>query len=230
MGIELTSNFDVKTALPLDSRLLVADITARDAIENLHRYEGMIVYVKDEKTNYQLVGGVTNSDWQELSGSGAGGGGGGIALRDGPIPPMKVINQYDEYVYEFENDTNQSLVGSFTVPQGYKPGTQVFVKVTGYWAGANTEENLTMTSKIYRPGVSSPGGGSSYVSTNAPVAQGLLPRVNSFLMDVCDANGEVSSGTALEPGDEVHFVISRDLGDSGNSLFIYMDTVEVRYA
>lgn len=74
MGIELGSNFDVKTGLPLDSRLKVADLTARDAIATLIRYEGMIVYVVSEGTNYQLVGGTANANWQELSGSGGSGG------------------------------------------------------------------------------------------------------------------------------------------------------------
>ena len=73
MGIELGSNFDVKTALPLDSRLKVADLTARDAIDLLIRYEGMIVYVVSESTNFQLIGGTANANWQQLSGAGAGG-------------------------------------------------------------------------------------------------------------------------------------------------------------
>ena len=77
MGIELSSNFDVKTALPLDSRLVVADQTARDAIDALVRYEGMIVYVEADETNYQLVGGITNGDWEELSSGGSGCGFGG---------------------------------------------------------------------------------------------------------------------------------------------------------
>ena len=76
MGIVLGSNFDVQTALPLDSRLVVADLTARDAIDPLQRYEGMIVYVKSEETNFQLVGGTANENWTELSGSGSGGGSG----------------------------------------------------------------------------------------------------------------------------------------------------------
>lgn len=70
MGITLGSNFDVQTGLPLDSRTVVADLTARDAINSLQRYEGMIVYVVAEGTNFQLVGGILNADWKELSGGG----------------------------------------------------------------------------------------------------------------------------------------------------------------
>lgn len=97
MGIIVGSNFDVQTALPLDSRSIIADLTARDAIDSLIRYEGMIVYVEAEETNFQLVGGITNGDWTELSG------GGGVAdatddvgeifasVRDASDPPENAL-------------------------------------------------------------------------------------------------------------------------------------------
>lgn len=68
MGIELGSQFDVKTGLALDSRLIANDLTERDAIPNGVRYEGMLVYVVSEETNFQLIGGILNSNWEELSG------------------------------------------------------------------------------------------------------------------------------------------------------------------
>lgn len=72
MGIALASQFDVNAALPLDSRMQVVDNTARDAIVSGRRWEGMIVYSVGAAKAYQLVGGVTNSDWVEVgSGSGA---------------------------------------------------------------------------------------------------------------------------------------------------------------
>ncbi len=73
-GIEVASAFDMKSALPVDGRAVASDLTERDAIASGIRYEGMIVYVESEEKNYQLVGGISNSDWFELS-SGAGGGG-----------------------------------------------------------------------------------------------------------------------------------------------------------
>jgi CBS domain-containing protein len=87
MGIALGSNFDFQAALPLDSRTVVADITARDAIASGVRYEGLIVYVEDvsEQTNYQLVGGITNGDWVELAG------GGGSTT----IPPSVAVSALD---------------------------------------------------------------------------------------------------------------------------------------
>jgi hypothetical protein len=63
MGIALGSNFTVNTALPIDDRFTCADLTARDAIGALRRYEGMEVYVESEEKTFKLVGGITNSDW-----------------------------------------------------------------------------------------------------------------------------------------------------------------------
>lgn len=73
MSINLASNFSMGSALPLDDRTTVADLTARNAISAGVRYEGLLVYVVALATNYQLVGGITNADWTELTGSGGSG-------------------------------------------------------------------------------------------------------------------------------------------------------------
>jgi hypothetical protein len=48
----------------------VADNTARDAITTARRREGMYCYVISSETTYQLVGGVDNTDWVEVSSGG----------------------------------------------------------------------------------------------------------------------------------------------------------------
>jgi hypothetical protein len=72
MGIQLSSQFDMNAALALDSRSTAADLTERNAIPAGKRYEGLVVYVEAEETNFQLVGGILDADWQEFSGSGGG--------------------------------------------------------------------------------------------------------------------------------------------------------------
>lgn len=73
MAITVASNFDQTAAVPLDSRTVVADSTARDAIASGVRYEGLTVYVVADAKNYQLIGGIANGDWTELQGAGGGG-------------------------------------------------------------------------------------------------------------------------------------------------------------
>lgn len=47
-----------------------ATIEERNAIPDNKRYEGLICYVTYEQMNYQLIGGLTNSHWEKLSGGG----------------------------------------------------------------------------------------------------------------------------------------------------------------
>ena len=154
MGIELSSNFDVKTALPLDSRLVVADQTARDAIDALVRYEGMIVYVAVDETNYQLVGGITNSDWVEVgSGSGSGSGSGNSTVKNYfDNPTFSTELEGSELFYErshtatgcFDgggsgiaeftahgaNDNDRAIIfGDINYPSGLTPGVVYYLRV-----------------------------------------------------------------------------------------------------
>lgn len=69
--IEISSGFERKAGVPLDVDAVKADLTERDAIPALIRYEGMLVYVESEGVNFQLVGGIDNTDWVEV-GSGGG--------------------------------------------------------------------------------------------------------------------------------------------------------------
>lgn len=122
MGIVLGSNFDVQTNLPLDSRLKVADSTARDAIDSGVRYEGMIVYVVADGTNYQLVGGIDNANWAELSGSG----GGGIAVnwfQNGNGPIQTILGNIP--VWQFGAGLAQELYTIVNIPSTYKAGGQI---------------------------------------------------------------------------------------------------------
>jgi hypothetical protein len=96
-SIQLTTNFQVNTNLPLDSRTVVADIPARNAILAGQRYEGLIVYVVSTATNYQLQGGVLDSNWTIIAGGGlatniAGGSGGQILYQSAVDITSKLSN------------------------------------------------------------------------------------------------------------------------------------------
>ena len=70
MPISIIDNFDVNTNLPIDSRSIVADVTARDAIISGRRYEGMFVFNVADKNTYQLRNGIGNGDWVVAYGPG----------------------------------------------------------------------------------------------------------------------------------------------------------------
>lgn len=66
MGIQLGSNFNVQTNLPLDDRLVCETVSQRDAIPKEFRYEGMQCYVSSERQTFQLTGGIDNIHWESL--------------------------------------------------------------------------------------------------------------------------------------------------------------------
>src|ERR1035437_7261847 len=64
--IPISTNFNVLTNLPIDSRFVFNTIGDRDSLNPTYRYEGLIAYGIFEETNWQLVGGIENSNWVEL--------------------------------------------------------------------------------------------------------------------------------------------------------------------
>lgn len=68
-GIPLSSGFNVGAGIPLDLREIQTDITARDSIPTVSRYEGLVVYVISTKKFYCLVNGIDNSNWVEFPSS-----------------------------------------------------------------------------------------------------------------------------------------------------------------
>jgi hypothetical protein len=66
--INFGTNIRILTNLPIDTRMVAANILSRDSISSMFRYEGLTVYVKSTLTNYQLRGGISNANWLPISG------------------------------------------------------------------------------------------------------------------------------------------------------------------
>lgn len=54
-GIPLSASFDLSGQKPLDARDVVETISERDAMPDMQKYEGMVVYCIETKLSYQLV-------------------------------------------------------------------------------------------------------------------------------------------------------------------------------
>ena len=66
-GISVVSGFDLGAKAPVDSRYVVATIADRDAhVTNNRAYEGMLVYVEEDKSIYQYDGSAWNK-WATTS-------------------------------------------------------------------------------------------------------------------------------------------------------------------
>lgn len=69
-GISVGSGFDLGANLPLDNRTVQATIAERDAMPTIQLVEGLLVYVKENKTTYVLKGfdaDGTNRVWEPLA-------------------------------------------------------------------------------------------------------------------------------------------------------------------
>ena len=210
MGIELGSNFDVKTTLPLDSRLKVADSTARDAIVSGVRYEGMIVYVVSEATNFQLVGGIANGDWTKLAGSG---GGGGSSLEwtidtNGPLPDYGFFQNLFKFIY----GEDQQLYAVYPVPLSYSVGDQIKMaaKVTSPDTSTATLHFKTQTTLIVA-GDHLNSTTNQRTSTNAELNLTMITsdRALALECDLTDADGKINS-VSVSPGDLLIIRLYRD--------------------
>lgn len=71
-GIPLSANFNLNGQMPLDDRQVASSLEERDAIPDIRRYDGLVVYVADgQGLSYQLVGGITNEHWKKYGTSDA---------------------------------------------------------------------------------------------------------------------------------------------------------------
>lgn len=69
-GISVGSGFDLGANLPLDNRTVQATIAERDAMLTIQLVEGLLVYVKENKTTYVLKGfdaDGSNRVWEPLA-------------------------------------------------------------------------------------------------------------------------------------------------------------------
>ena len=78
--IKVAAGFSVGNNEPIDDRMRVATIAERDAILSYRRAIGLECIVQNDGSGnvkkYRLEGGITNSDWKDITEGGA------IQLRD----------------------------------------------------------------------------------------------------------------------------------------------------
>jgi len=64
---DILSGFRVQSNEPIDSRLVCADLAARDAIPASARYEGLQTYVVSEQKIFILQGGIENTNYINIT-------------------------------------------------------------------------------------------------------------------------------------------------------------------
>lgn len=69
MSQQINDNFQVLAGLPIDDRIQKPTISARDAISSTRRFQGLKCFVVQTQTEYQLQGGILNSNWVGIAGA-----------------------------------------------------------------------------------------------------------------------------------------------------------------
>lgn len=112
MAINIQDGFNVQTNKPIDARFVFADVTARNALSSLLRYEGLTVYVIATKKYYSLINGILDANWVE----GAGGGKGITIVADETARDAIATDDRFEgmIVYVTADQTNFQLQGGIT--------------------------------------------------------------------------------------------------------------------
>ncbi len=231
MGIPLSSQFDVQTALPLDSRLVVADTTARDALSALIRYEGMIVYVTADGLNYQLIGGITNSDWEQLSGSGGGGGGGSLRFIEGSNAPIKTFENEIE-VYEFTPGLGQALYLAIRVPNSYQGGNQINLRIHLYCAATSGDALLNAVATLISAeadDISSTANQRTTTNTAITMSAANDNEVQRVTLDISSSIGEINS-TVIGANDLIKVKIQESSSTVASSIKLIPDSAEVTFS
>lgn len=68
MAQQINDNFQVLASLPIDDRNKKTTIAERDAISSTRRYTGLLCFVDQTQTLYQLQSGILNSNWVGIAG------------------------------------------------------------------------------------------------------------------------------------------------------------------
>lgn len=191
---------------------------------------------KDNSTLVVAYSSQTNT-FNIISGGGSASGGGGgwsnIVWRDGFIPPLKTTDQYGNYYFEMANDGFQSVVGMVRVPDSYDPGTQVVLRISGFWSPQNSTAQINCTATAQRPGLTLAGGGASYAANSGTVTNSpLFPnRFEDFIIPLTDASGKMGGGSFdLAPGDLLSFKLTRENSGTTDPINLIPYSAEVRSA
>lgn len=105
-GIKLSTGFDISAQGPADNRTVVDTLATLNAMPNVQRYNGLLVYVEAEKTYYSLIDNV----WKPAFG--IGGGGGTVEV------PTKVSELENDAGYITRSEVPNDTVISETQPTG----------------------------------------------------------------------------------------------------------------
>lgn len=195
-GIKVSSDFQVNVALPIDSKLKVATIAERDAIN--FKYVGLISWVDATALHYKWIG-PNAADWQVL---GADQAASAVAAHEAASDP------HPQYMTQTESDARYSLLGHTHTSAQITDFTEAAQDAVGAAVTAGTSDGaaLTYDDANNRINISNTDKGSTAVSAHEAAAdphpQYLTQAEGDSLYQPLGAGGD-SVDQVLIPGQTI---------------------------
>lgn len=231
MAIPFEDSINRTTATPRFTDEVFADLTARNAYAGTLRYEGMTCYVESKAKNYQLQGGITNSDWVQI-GAGGGGGGGSFNWRPSVNSGYLEDTLYNLKVMGFDRVINNvyiSAIADFTLPDDYQVGDEYRLKFKAFIDQSGVDIKFNVNAYNRRSGDS--------VVTLSNVASDSQEIINSsmdilvdFDIGIVPVDGDFAGRTA-QAGDFITTELTRypstSTNDGVKKVWIIQDSARV---
>ena len=224
MAIPFEDSINRTTATPRFTDEVFADLTARNAYAGTLRYEGMTCYVESEAKNYQLQGGITNSDWVKI---GAGGGGGGSGLNFRPHNISGAVEDTiteDIKAFKFVN-ANETIIASMALSENWVSQKQIrFLTCSDY---SLTKKYAFTVRCILDKKANAISGSNYHDSTSADIS--TLHKLEEVILNITDTDGTINS-LSPQVGDLITikiFRVAATLNDTDQSSYVLPETIGV---
>lgn len=234
MAITLGSQFSLQTTLPLDDRVVVADVTARNALLAGVRFRGLVVYAIAENKSYQLQAGIANGDWVEFGSGGSGGGGlGPVNYFEGPngnSPERGLLGSIETLSFARSLVVTQEIYCVLTVPLTYVTGTPMNLKVGVINISTSNTILLRAQATLVRPTDDYDSVTNQRTTTNAAITMtGSTDKtVQTVTLDIASSTGQINA-VNLVAGSKILVRIYRDTDTSDDSIHLVIGGEEVTY-
>lgn len=196
--LKLSSTIEPRVAAPLDARSRVSTLADLTAVSTFpYAYQGMEVYVENEKKKYMLVGDdpTNSSNWTESGGSGK-----DIQVEVMPTASASEVGN----IYQYVGETNLSFTKGYfyeCVSDGETTPTYSWKEIDS--SGSSTKSDGTYEYKLTNQYLSIPVNSTTRVYSS--FIQGLnLDKIVLNKTQVYDQNGTIGIITSI---DDVYVVV-----------------------
>lgn len=146
------------------------------------------------------------------NGGGSGGGAGGSSVdwhAPAGLAPL-AQEEFGQPVYLYSNGNDNQLNSSIKIPDGYQPGSQIFLKVVYYTSGVSSSLKLQTVASLIRNGTDAINSVvNQHSSTNAANAgDALAYKYFEVDLDLTDVAGMINS-VIVNPGDVLNVELTR---------------------